>query len=190
MAAIRAYVNSDHVFIAWKLDAPIPGCRGFALKRRLSSSGAETALDTWVGFAGDTAPPGTKRPSTDWPVQRFMWSDYGPSRAEVSYQAVPLTGDKDHLTEDPANATGWSDPVTVGPDVGDGISAYFNRGVVATQWLSRALRARGGQGRPALTQAISTTGDRIRNFLGGSVLWQLSGRGRRSSAQIHAACSS
>jgi phosphatidylserine/phosphatidylglycerophosphate/cardiolipin synthase-like enzyme len=190
MAAIRANVNSDHVFIAWKLDAPIPGCRGFALKRRLSSSGDVTVLDTWVGFAGDTAPSGTKQPSTDWPIQRFMWSDYDPPRDEVSYQAVPLTGDKDHLTEDPANATGWSDPVTVGPDVGDGISAFFNRGVVATQWLSRALRDRGGPARPALTQAISTPGDRIRSFLGGSVLWQLPrllSDALASGGEIHAA---
>ncbi|HEV8221154.1 MAG TPA: phospholipase D-like domain-containing protein [Streptosporangiaceae bacterium] len=156
----------------------------------MSSSGAETVLDTYAGFAGDTAPPGTKRPSTDWPLQRFMWSDYAPPRAEVSYQAVPLTGDKDHLTEDPANATGWSDPVTVGPDVGDGISAYFNRGVVATQWLSRALRDRGGPARPALTQAISAPGDRIRNFLGGSVLWQLPrllAGALASGGEIHAA---
>jgi len=123
MPQIRAYVDSDHVFIAWKSNALIPGCRGFALKRELTGSRAETILDTWVGFAGDTAPPGTRRPSTEWPIQRFLWSDYNPPREEVSYQAVPLTGDKDALVEDAGHSTGWSEPVTVTADAGDGISA-------------------------------------------------------------------
>lgn len=190
MAQIRAYVDSDHTFIAWESDALISGCRGFALKRKLTGSGAETVLDTWVGFAGDTAPPGTKRPSTEWPIQRFMWSDYDPPREEVSYQAVPLTGDKSNLTEDAVHATGWSEPVTVTADAGDGISAYFNRGVVATQWLSRALRERGGETRAVLTDVINTPGDRIRNFLGGAVLWrlpQLLNDALQSGSEIHAA---
>jgi hypothetical protein len=61
MAAIRAYVNSYHVFIAWKMDAPIPGCRGFALKRKLSASGSVTtaatgdAAPTWAGLEDDDA---------------------------------------------------------------------------------------------------------------------------------------
>ena len=65
-----------------------------------------------------------------------------------------------------------------------------DRDAVATQWLSRALRDRGGQARPALTQAISAPGDRIRNFLGGSVLWQLPrllAGALASGAEIHAA---
>jgi len=190
MAQIRAYVDSDHAFIVWELDAPIPGCRGFALKRKLTGSGAETILDTWVGFAGDTAPPGTKRPSTEWPIQRFTWSDYDPPREAVSYQAAPLIGDKDDLVEDAAHATGWSEPTVVTADAGDGISAYFNRGVVATQWLSGALRERGGETRAALTDVIKTPGDRIRNFLGGAVLWRLPrllNAALQAGGEIHAA---
>lgn len=84
-----------------------------------------------------------------------------------------MVGDKDQLVEDSARATDWSDPIEVSADVGYGISAYFNRGVVATQWLSRALRERGGETRAVLTKVIETPGDRIRNFLGGAVLWRL-----------------
>ena len=81
MAAIRAFVDSDHSLVVWKLDAPIQNCRGFALKRRTGDTPAEEdVLDTWVGFAGDTAPPGTKRPSSEWPIQRYIWSDYNPPR--------------------------------------------------------------------------------------------------------------
>ncbi len=119
-----------------------------------------------------------------------MWSDYNPPREEVTYQAVPLIGDKDNLVEDPTHATGWSEPATVTDDVGDGISAYFNRGIVATQWLSRALRARGGETRAVLTDAITKPGDRIRNFLGGAVLWRLPKLlqdALQSGGEIHAA---
>ncbi len=190
MARIRAFVDSDHSFVVWQPDEPIPGCLGFALKRKTVGSDEETVLDTWVGFAGDTAPPGTKRPSTEWPIQRLMWSDYAPERKPVTYQAVPLTGEKGNLVEDAANATPWSDPVTVTTDVGNGVSAYFNRGIVATQWLSRALRERGGETRAVLTKAIEAPGDRIRNFLGGAVLWKLPkllDDALQSGGEIHAA---
>jgi hypothetical protein len=96
-----------------------------------------------------------------------------PAAGPVCYKAVPLIGDKQHLVEDAANDTGWSEPVMITADVGDGISAYFNRGIVATQWLSRALRERGGENRAVLKQATETPGDWIRRFLGGAVLWRL-----------------
>jgi phosphatidylserine/phosphatidylglycerophosphate/cardiolipin synthase-like enzyme len=190
VAKIRAYVDSDHAFIVWRVDAEIPDCRGFALRRKPEGSMNETVLDTWVGFAGDTAPPGTKRPSTEWPIQRFMWSDYDPPRGAVCYRAVPMVGDKEQLVEDPTRATEWSAPVEVSPDVGNGISAYFNRGIVATQWLSRALRERGGETRAVLTEVIETPGDGIRNFLGGAVLWRLPRllqEVQDSGGEIHAA---
>ena len=94
MREIRAYADADHTFVVWQEHAPIPGCRGFALKRRPADSDRETTLDSWVGFAGDTAPAGTKRPSSEWPIQRFMWSDYAPPREPVCYRAVPLVGDR------------------------------------------------------------------------------------------------
>ena len=78
----------------------------------------------------------------------------------------------------------------ISAEVGDGISAYFNRGIVATQWLSRALRQRGGQDRATLTEAISAPGDAIRRFLGGAVLWrlpQLLADALDAGGEIHAA---
>jgi phosphatidylserine/phosphatidylglycerophosphate/cardiolipin synthase-like enzyme len=192
VTAIRAFVDSDHSLVVWKLDAPIQDCLGFALKRRTADAPAnEEVLDTWVGFAGDTSPPGTKRPSSDWPIQRFIWSDYNPPRDKaVSYQAVPMLGSKGDLREDAHQATVWSDPVTVSADVGDGLSAYFNRGIVATQWLTRELRDRGAENRTTLTDLIKAPGERVRNFLGGAVLWRLPrllDETRQSGGEIHAA---
>lgn len=175
MASIRAYVDGDHTVVVWRLDGAIADCRGFALNRRQADvPDVVDVLDTWVGFAGDTAPAGTKQPSTTWPIQRFMWADYNPPRdTQVEYQVVPMVGSKDALDPSNANASSWSDPVTLTNDVGDGMSAYFNRGIVATQWLSRELRARGAEDRATLTSLIETTGDRVRSFLGGGVLWRL-----------------
>jgi phosphatidylserine/phosphatidylglycerophosphate/cardiolipin synthase-like enzyme len=192
MAAIRAFVDSDHSLIVWEVDAPIPDCRGFALRRRLGSAPSnEEVLETWVGFAGDTSPPGTKRPSTDWPIQRFIWSDYHPPREDtVSYRAVPMRGSKGALQEDPSHATPWSDPVTINAEAGEGISAYFNRGIVATQWLTRELRERGPANRTALTDLVDTPGNKVRNFLGGAVLWRLAkllDDTLQSGGEIHAA---
>jgi phosphatidylserine/phosphatidylglycerophosphate/cardiolipin synthase-like enzyme len=189
VAAIRAYVNSDHTYVAWRLDARVPDCRGFALRRR--SPAGEEVLDTWVGFAGDTAPPGTKNPSTEWPIQKFTWSDYDvPSGVAVSYRAVPMVGAKGSLQEDDAHATDWSDPVTRTADVGNGMSAYFNRGVVATQWLARRLRERGGAPGTQLQQIISTPGDPVRNFLGAAIVRELPAlleQAQRDGTEIYAA---
>jgi phosphatidylserine/phosphatidylglycerophosphate/cardiolipin synthase-like enzyme len=174
VGAISAYFDSDHIFVVWRLDQPVAECRGFALRRKADGGGTEETLDTWVGFAGDTAPSGTKRSSDIWPIQRFNWSDYAPPRDRaLSYRAVPMVGPKDQLQPDETHATDWSDPVTLTADVGDGMSAYFNRGIVATQWLSRSLRERGGETRKVLKDVLEHPGDRIRNFLGGAVLFQL-----------------
>ncbi|HXY85013.1 MAG TPA: phospholipase D-like domain-containing protein [Gaiellaceae bacterium] len=174
MTAIKAYANSDHAYVVWQLDARVPDCRGFALHRRMSGHG-DDVLDSWVGFAGDTAPPGTKKPSTEWPIQKFMWSDYDVQFGKkVSYRAVPMIGTtKDALHADDAHATDWSEPVTAGASVGRGMHAYFNRGIVATQWLARQLKELGGAPGTALQQIISTPGNRVRNFLGGAIIREL-----------------
>jgi len=101
VGTISAYVDSDHIFVVWRLDQPVAECRGFALRRKADGGGTEETLDTWVGFAGDTAPSGTKRSSDIWPIQRFNWSDYAPPRDRaLSYRAVPMVGPKDQLQPD------------------------------------------------------------------------------------------
>src|SRR4051794_32256822 len=71
---LHTYHNGDDVFIAWKLDGAIDNCRGFALLRR--RNGTEETVQTWVGFAGQTHTEGEHRDSTQWPIQRYQWTDY------------------------------------------------------------------------------------------------------------------
>lgn len=174
---VRCYVNCDDTFVAWKIDQAIPGLRGFALLRW--RSGAQEFVPTWVGPAGSTAAPGEHRPSTEWPIQKFQWTDYLARAGDrVKYQVVPMTGDfgtagltPRHDLESP-----WTPEFTIGPSASKRISAYFNRGIVAAQWLARRLgpadvtlvdKAR------KLDRIVKTIHDPIRDFLGGPVRTRL-----------------
>ena len=183
--------GSEGAFIAWTSPF-VPECRGFALWRRIkrgphSATSPNTqgepdaegfvteSVASWVGFAnGPDAPPGTREPTTTWPIQKYLWSDFAVHVGDtVAYHVMPMIGASTALQEAPDLGSGWSALVTIGPQ-GDGkTSCYFNRGIVASQWLARLLpslpdpnqdtTAKGRQ----LTTSIATPGDRIRNFLAG-----------------------
>ena len=70
---VKVYHNGDDVFIAWKPKGFIPDCRGFALLRR--RNGVEETVSTWVGF-DETIKQGERRASTNWPIQKYQWTDY------------------------------------------------------------------------------------------------------------------
>jgi phosphatidylserine/phosphatidylglycerophosphate/cardiolipin synthase-like enzyme len=169
---IRAYANCDHSYVVWRYDEQIPECRGFALHRKHEATGADEVVETWVGFEGDEAPAGTFKPSTVWPIQKYAWSDYSLQAGDrVRYRVVPMVGPKDGLQPREELASEWTDVVAATPDADDGLSAYFNRGVVATQFVSRSLDP--GQS-PAdrqrrLKEVIDTVDDPLRNFLSGEL---------------------
>ena len=69
----------------------IDDCRGFALRRR--RNGADELVKTWVGFAGQDHEEGERRDSTEWPIQRFQWTDHMANPGDkVAYQVVPMVG--------------------------------------------------------------------------------------------------
>jgi len=166
---IKAYANSDHTYVVWRYQQPIPGCRGFALYRR--RGGADELMGTWVGWAGDTAPAGTNKPSTQWPIQKFAWSDYDLHTGDtVQYRAVPMAGTKETLTAADAEATDWSEAVTLTAQAESGLEAYVNRGIVASQWVARSLGApTSTEMGKTLAELIATPGDRTRDFLSGAL---------------------
>ncbi|NGM32586.1 hypothetical protein G4G93_01310 [Methylobacterium sp. DB0501] len=180
----------DSVLIAWNVDF-IAGCRGFALTRRVKRGAASppsptaTAPDaegfaievvsSWVGFAGGpSVDSGTRKPTTEWPIQKYLWSDFMVDPGDqVAYRVTPMLGAAGALTEDTANASAWSEVVEVGAETAGRISCSFNRGIVASQWLARLLpEAHPDQ---ALREIIATPGNKIRNFLGGPVRDRLTG---------------
>jgi phosphatidylserine/phosphatidylglycerophosphate/cardiolipin synthase-like enzyme len=166
---VRVYANSDDTFVVWKTEGSIPGCRGFAIYRKVDGSKAEPVTN-YVGW-GEEGVDGP-RPSTEWPIQRYMWCDYkARSGQRVSYRVVPMVGpDREHLAPSEGLASAWTDELTLRPDGTGGVAAYFNRGIVASQWLSRVL----GPGKPGarqkkLAEIIEDPSDKTRAFLGGEL---------------------
>src|ERR1700733_2797054 len=157
---LKVYDNGDHTALVW-LPAdikPIPRCLGFTVRRLLKNAknalDAEIYLHGFVGFSdGDKLDP-----AAPWkhPVQRFMWWDYGVSPGDVvQYSVVPVVGpDKDHLTLSPADASALTPPMTISGQTTPKVAAYFNKGIVAAQWVSRALAALGDK--PKMADLIAT----------------------------------
>ena len=191
--AIRVitHAGSDDAFIAWSTDF-IADCRGFALHRRIKrrpgsapspntvaqpdpQGFVEEVVASWVGFAkGPDVPVGTRQPTTTWPIQKYLWSDFAVRSGDtVSYQVVPMVGPWNSLRARNELSSPWSNPVVIGSQHGDKVSCYFNRGIVASQWLARLLPSlpdpkedTTAKGRE-LVKSIASSGNPIRNFLSG-----------------------
>ncbi len=165
---VRVYHNGDDVFIAWKPDGVIAGCRGFALLRR--RNGVEEVVSTWVGFEDDKATEGERRASTNWPIQKYQWTDYMANPGDrLAYRVLAMVGpDKANLHPDPDASSDWTPEVTLSHTQSRGVEVLFNRGIVASQWVSRRLGVTGHDLQNAkLETVIATPGDGLRNYLAG-----------------------
>jgi PLD-like domain len=166
--AIAAYANCDDTYVVWRYPEPISECRGFALIRK-GADGKEEPIHTFVPFAGEPHEDGEHHPSTVWPIQRFAWTDtFARSQETLSYKVVPMVGKAGALSEATDHASQWTEPVEVTADAGDGISAYFNRGVISTQAISRRLEGEEPWTKK-LAEMIETKGDDTRNYLSGEL---------------------
>jgi len=187
----NVYHNGDDVFIAWKPEGFITDCRGFALLRR--RNGVEETVSTWVGFEDDVTTKGERRASTNWPIQKYQWTDYLAEPGDkLQYRVVPMVGpDKKNLRSDTATAGEWTKAITLSAEVTPNIEVYFNRGIVAAQWVSRRLGITAGDAKTIqLRQIITTPGDPFRNFLAGPLgarLFALLDKVAKQKREIYAA---
>ena len=166
--SIAAHANCDDAYVVWRYPKAIPGCRGFALYRR-PRGGEPEPVQTFVSFAGEERKSGEHRPSTEWPIQRFGWTDVLARSGEtVSYRVVPMVGKAGALEEAEDQASPWSDPVSVTEEAGDGLRAYFNRGVLATQSVARRLKG-DEPWTKQLKEMIATPGNITREYLSGEL---------------------
>ena len=188
---VKVYHNGDDVFIAWKPDGFIPGCRGFALMRR--RNGGEEVVSTWVGFKGQVHKEGERQVSTKWPIQKYQWTDYMANPGDkVQYRVLPMVGlDKDNLHPDTDAASDWTDEITLTHEFAPKIEAYFNRGIVAAQWVSRRLGVTGDDLKTKeLRTVIQTPDDPFRNYLFGPLgarLFELLAAAVKEKHEIYAA---
>src|SRR5262249_11089958 len=132
---VKVYDNGDHTCLVWlpSDQGPIPDCRGFTVRRLLN--GQEGYLHGFVGFSDadklDPANPWT------FPLQRYMWWDYGVEPGDkVQYSVVPVVGrDRNSLQLDLAAASALTAEMVVTGQSTQHVSAYFNKGIVASQWV-------------------------------------------------------
>lgn len=139
---IKAFANNDDAVIVWKPDNIIPECRGFALVRSAKTNQGRfwRSVPTWVGFEDEEWRPGTLKSSFEWPIQRFMWTDYLVKSGEtVRYKVVPIIGKKPYHKPNWNLASPWTPWLKIMSGEEIGTSCYFNRGIVASQWISRRL---------------------------------------------------
>jgi phosphatidylserine/phosphatidylglycerophosphate/cardiolipin synthase-like enzyme len=185
---LKVYDNGDHTCLVWLPSdgQPIPDCRGFTIRR--IHNGQEDFLHGFAGFS-DTD---TLDPANPWkfPVQRFLWWDYLVKPGDtVQYSVVPVTGeDKDHLTRDTALASPLTEEMKITGQCTPNLSAYFNKGIVAAQWVSRAL-AQEPKGRK-IKDIVAEAGDPLRNALSGLLRPQiltLLADAKKNSGKIFAA---
>ena len=197
-ATIKVYVNNDDATIVWKYPKAIPNCWGFAIyrKRKGESDADSEPLFTSVGFQDDPHTAFETRPSTEWPVQKYMWIDYFVNSGdEVQYRVVPMIGNPAGasgktaksgkpapkgtvgptgtgtvtLTKASDLATPWSDMVKVGDN--GGVEAYFNRGLVSSQFLAKRLNnIPKAERTKTLKSNLADPKSSIRTFMGGNLL--------------------
>ncbi|MBV8414234.1 MAG: hypothetical protein JO251_03385 [Verrucomicrobia bacterium] len=162
---LKVYDNGDHTCLVWipETGQPIPDCRGFSIRR--IHNGKEDFLHGFVGFK-DTD---KLDPANPWkfPIQRFLWWDYFVKPGDtVQYSVVPVVGpNKDNLRLDTENASTLTPAVKISGQSSPHISAYFNKGIVAAQWVSRALAAAPKDSK--IKELVAQAGNPLRNELSG-----------------------
>jgi PLD-like domain len=141
MLAAAAYCNGDDVFLAWTLPRT-DGCWGVAIWRDVKRASGETDADfiwNYTGFEGDPVTPGEHRRSSEWPFQRYTWTDHGVGQGDrVSYTLTPLLKSAQGLAPD-TDAAASVGPLLVTAHATGGIYAYFNRGLLLSQFMTRRL---------------------------------------------------
>ena len=147
---LKVYVNEDDALLFWSIPKPIPGCRGFAIQRRIKRKGKKQTEDFLLnrtGFETKKAPANSNgnnpnvKPSTELPFQRFSWTDHDAQTGDVvSYRIIPMIRNSDgELEQKESDASDWSPKRTLGTTKGE-FKPFFNRGFVMSQFMARFLK--------------------------------------------------
>lgn len=185
---LAAYHNCDDVQLFWRAvveeeeDAPVPDCLGYVIeRRRLGSDGQwrpTEVLRNRVSFSseraeGEGTPAYMTRPSNVWPFQRYDWADHGANngqtvRYRVAAVVLPDGGTVGESELQTVADSGWTEPITVSGETDGGVSAYFNRGFVMSQYVSRLARQNGWDALE-IKSHIKEMEEPLRRFLSGEL---------------------
>jgi hypothetical protein len=187
--SLVAYHNCEDVELFWRVsvngaaDASIPGVLGFMLERQRRGADGNwnntEVIRNRVGFTDEPetsteendSPP--SKPSKLWPFQCYDWTDHGANngqtvRYRVSAVRLPNGGTAGTTPLVAVADTGWSEPIEVSAAGGDGVSAYFNRGAVMSQYVARIARINGWNARD-IKKHIKEIEEPLRRFLSGEL---------------------
>jgi phosphatidylserine/phosphatidylglycerophosphate/cardiolipin synthase-like enzyme len=140
-STVVVYANSDDALLLWSADVLDDRLEGFSVQRKLRRGGGPEEI-SWIE---NYSPPGVKSyqngdhyTSDQRPFRTFTWTDHTVGSGDkVRYRVVPFLAG----TTAPAVslASAWSKWVTVGPPTNAKYRAFFNRGFVISQFISRYL---------------------------------------------------
>ena len=155
---IAAYSNCDDALIYWRIEQPIKNCLGFALEREMKDANgvARNFVENRTGFASQPGQPGERRPSNQWPFQRFSWTDHKVNTGDtVRYRVTAVVTDGDGGLELDLNQQSvWTPWLTLSGKVDANFEVYFNRGLVISQFMSRYLKKLQDENGWTFTQAL------------------------------------
>jgi hypothetical protein len=199
---LKVYTNEDDALLFWSIVQPIAECRGFAIKRRIARKGKKGTVEDFLpnrtGFANEKVDAQPKagqeavtKPSSEWPIQRFSWTDHDANSGDtVSYQVIPVIRDpagKLELLE--PEASPWSPKKRLATSQSK-FKPFFNRGFVMSQFMSRYL-AENNLSLKDFKARIKEQDDKtIRQFLSGGIRLALLKEletARKEGGQIYAA---
>src|SRR5262249_4181688 len=129
-----------------------------------------------------------------FPVQKFYWKDVyarlvGADTGNYTfrYKIVPLEGKPDALKPMSSLPILTTNEVTLSGVCSKSVTAIFNRGLISTQHVSKALK--GKVNKNSLRDQIKVPGNKVRKDLAGDILNTLTGFVSRAkkSGSIYAA---
>ena len=172
-----AFTNNDVITIAWSFGMKPNGCMGFAIYR-IDNKGRETPLPSHAVFKGFKIAQG--QTTAEFPIQKFYWKDpYARLVAEKTgnrtfrYKVVPLEGRPGKLSQMKNLPMLISNEVTISPQISASINAFFNRGLISTQRVSRALK--GKPSKSPLLEQVTDQYNPLRASLSGDMVEALTG---------------
>ncbi len=190
---VAVYTNADDAFVAWAPSSFIPGCRGFLLERARKVGAGEKVepVENRLGFKKDKPKSGDHRPSTDWPFQRFNWTDHVVDVGnEVRYRVTAMVDEGHGRPYKKGVSSAWSAGAKLSADAGSGFSCFFNRGLVLSQFVARYLKDKKLTPAKFKAQLKKSVDPRFRAFLEGDLgarITKLLKDGQAGDAQLHAA---
>lgn len=185
---LTAYHNCDDVQLYWitkvngDISEPVKDCIGFFIERqRMDKNGKWLPVEVLrnrVGFENTQTPADNvekeiyRNPSNICPFQTYTWTDHGANSGQTVRYCVyaaklPDNGIPGKSILTPIADSGWTEAVKMDSGSND-VSAFFNRGFVMSQFVSRI--ARKNNWKPAdIKKNIQKIKEPLRVFLSGEL---------------------